>query len=146
MPSNKRHARLAGLLYLVVVVTGFFSLAYVPAQTLVSGDAAATLSRITASEFLFRLGIAAGFLCYAAFLLLPFPLYRLLSPVHRGAALLMAAFVLASVPISLIALTHKLDILSILQEGGRLRALGGDQVQAQVMLSLEAYRNGVLVS
>lgn len=146
MSSNKSQARLAGLLYLVVVATGFFSLAYVPAQTLVPGDAAATLSRIAATESMFRLGIAAGFLCYAAFLLLPYPLYRLLSPVHRGAARLMAAFVLVGVPISLLALTHKLDVLSILGEGGRLRGLGGDQLQAQVMLSLEAYRNGVLVS
>lgn len=146
MPSNKTQARIAGLLYLAVVLTGFFSLAYVPSQTQVPGDAAAILARIQASEPLFRLGIAAGFVCYTAFLLLPFPLYRLLSPIHKGAALLMAVFVLAGTPISFLSLTHKLDILSLLGEGGRLRALSGDQLQTQAMLSLEAYRNGVLVS
>ncbi|WLT29965.1 DUF4386 domain-containing protein [Geothrix sp. PMB-07] len=146
MPSNMTHARMAGLLYLVVVLTGFFSLAYVPSQTLVPGDAAGTLNRIASSESLFRLGIAAGFLCYLAFLLLPFPLYRLLSPVHNGAALLMVAFVLVSTPISFLTLTHKLNIVSFLGEGGRLGTLRGEQLQTQVMLSLEAYRNGVLLA
>ena len=40
--SLKKTARLAGLLYLIWVVTGIYGILYVPSHTLVRGDAAAT--------------------------------------------------------------------------------------------------------
>ena len=140
---NKRIARAAGLLYLIVVVTGIFSLAYVPSQITVPGDTAATVGNIVASEALFRLGIAASVICYTAFLLLPFVLYKLLSPVGKGVAALMAAFAVVSVPISFVNLLNKFDILSLLNGASYLQA---EQLHAQVMLSLAAYSNGILVS
>lgn len=89
LPHPRTTARIAGLLYLIVVLAGIFSIAYVPSQTQVAGDAAATVAKITANEGLFRLGIAAGLVCYLAFLLLPLALYRLLAPHGRTAATLM---------------------------------------------------------
>lgn len=142
---QKASARTAGWLYLIVVVTGFFSLAYVPSQLTVPGNAAATVSRIVASESLFRCGIVAGLICYTAFLLLPFALYRLLSPVNRNVAVLMVAFAVASVPISFLNTLNKLDILSLLSGADYLQALTADQLQAQVMLKLASYGNGLLV-
>lgn len=144
--ANGRLARTAGLLYLIVVATGIFSLAYVPSQTVVPGDAAATVGSITASMPLFRLGIVAGFMCYLAFLLLPLVLYKLLSPVGKNAAALMVAFAVVSVPISFVNLLNKLDILSLLSDADHLRVFTTEQLQAQVMLSLDAFRNGILVS
>lgn len=146
MGSNRKTARVAGLLYLIVVVTGFFSLMYVPSRINVKGDAAATVGNIVASESLFRLGIVAGFLCYTAFLVLPLVLYKLLKPVGGNAAALMVAFVVASVPISFVSLLHKLDVLSLLSGADYLQALTNDQLHAEVMLSLAAYSNGVLAS
>lgn len=143
---NKRTARTAGLLYFIVVVTGIFSLAYVPSQITVQGDAAATVRNIVASESLFRLGIAASVICYTAFLLLPFILYRLLSPVGKSVAVLMVAFAVVSVPISFVNLLNKFDVLSLLSGAGYLQALTTEQLHAQVMLSLAAYSDGILVS
>jgi hypothetical protein len=70
--SSTQTARLAGLLYLFVVLAGIFSLAYVPSKLIDWADAATTYRNIQASETLFRLGIVAGIICYTAFLLLPF--------------------------------------------------------------------------
>lgn len=145
-PSNRAMARTAGLLYLVVVLMGIVSLAYVPSQTTVPGDPAATVARLLATQPLFRLGIAAGAVCYVAFLLLPFALYRLLAPVHRPAAMLMVALAVTSVPLSFINLGHKLDVLTLLSGADYLQALTPAQVQAQVMLSLAAYSNGLLLT
>lgn len=39
MHSNAKAARIAGLLYLVVSIPGFFSLMYIPSHFIVSGDA-----------------------------------------------------------------------------------------------------------
>lgn len=143
---NKTTARIAGLLYLIVVLTGIFSLAYVPSQITVPGDAVATVRNIESSQQLFRLGIVAGLVCYTAFLLLPFALYRLLSPFGKSAAVLMVAFVVVSVPISFVNQLNKFDVLSLLGGAEYLKVFTAEQLQAQVMLSLDAYRNGMLVS
>jgi hypothetical protein len=42
MNSTKQTARIAGVLYLVNGVTGFFGIIYVPSKLMVSGSAAAT--------------------------------------------------------------------------------------------------------
>lgn len=146
MNTNAKLARTAGLLYLIVVVAGIFSLAYVPSHTVVPGDAAATWAKIASSETLFRLGIVASCVCYVAFLLLPLALHRLLSPVSRNAAALMVAFAVVSVPISFANLSHKFEVLTLLGGADYLRAFGAEQLQAQAMLSLDAYNKGILVS
>lgn len=104
--------RLAGALYLVVVVTGMFCLGYVPSQT---GD---SLADAAAHADLFRAGIAAFLVMQVAFLLLPLALYRVLADVDRGAAVLMVAFAAVSVPIGLAALTHQWQALALLPETG----------------------------
>ncbi len=45
MSSTKKTARIAGLLYLVNGVTGFFSIIYIPNKLIVSGNAAATANK-----------------------------------------------------------------------------------------------------
>lgn len=142
---NNKTARTAGLLYLIVVVAGIFSLAYVPSQITVRGDVSATVNNVIAFEPLFRLGIVAGLIGYAAFLLLPFALYKLLSPVGKSAAILMVAFAVVSVPIAFGNELNKLDILSLLNRADDIRAFTTDQLHAHVRLSLDAYNNGLLV-
>lgn len=139
------NARVAGLLYLVTVVTGMFYLGYVPSQLAPHGDAAAKVASILHSETLFRLGIAAELVCNAAFLLLPLALYRLLGGTGRTAAVLMVAFATASVPVAFANLVHRLDVLSLLGDANHLRAFTEAQLHAQVMLQLDAYRHGLLV-
>ena len=73
-----RRTRIAGWLYLIVVVTGVFSLAYVPGQVFVSGDAHATATNIAAREALFRWGIFGFVLEQFAFLALALELHRVL--------------------------------------------------------------------
>ena len=145
MQSNGRHARIAGLLYFIVVATGIFSLAYVPSQ-IDAGDAATTVRNIVAHESLFRLGIVSSLVCYTAFLLLPLALYRLLSAHGRQAAVLMVALAAASVPFSFANIVHRLDVLALLGDAHYLRVFSSEQLQAQVVLSLQSYRHGILVS
>lgn len=146
MQSNKRTARIAGLLYLIVVLAGIFSLAYVPSQIDAAGDAAATVRNLIAHESLFRLGIVAGLVCYTAFLLLPLALYRLLSPYGRQPAVLMVAFAVVSVPIAFLATLNKFVVLSLLSGADYLRIFSAEELQARVMLSLDAYGDGLLVT
>lgn len=58
----RREARIAGLWYLLFVLSGFFALMYVPGKLVVRGNPAATADNIASHELLFRLGIAAELL------------------------------------------------------------------------------------
>ncbi|MDQ6477961.1 DUF4386 domain-containing protein [Dyadobacter sp. LHD-138] len=142
MNSNKNTARIAGLLYLVVVMTGIFNLAYVPGQLIVWEDAAATFNNISSSETLFRLGILSAVICYVFFLFLPLALYKLLSPVNKNHALAMVILAVVSVPISLVNLLNKYEILNLISRADYLKIFGTEQLQTQVLLHLHAYNNG----
>lgn len=143
MDSNKKIARIAGLLYLVVVIAGGFSLMYVPGKLTVAGNGAATVSNIIASETLFRLGIFAGVVCYTAFLLLPIVLYKLLKPVNKTHAVLMVALALVSVPMSFINLLNKFAVLTLISKAPYLSVFKADELQAQVLMHLGFYNNGI---
>lgn len=105
----QRDARMAGMLYLIVVATGMFCLAWVPARVGEGIEAA------IAHTDTFRAGIAAFLLMQIAFLLLPLALYRLLADVDRTTAITMVALATVSVPIGLVAVGHRLEALSLLQ-------------------------------
>jgi Domain of unknown function (DUF4386) len=143
MESPKKTARIAGALYLVVVLTGMFALLYVPSKLIVWTDATATFNNIKNSETLFRLGIYAGILCYTAFLLLPLVLYTLFQHINKTHAIAMVALALTSVPISLFNLTHKLAVLTLISKPDLFSAT---DLPKQVLLQLEYYNNGIDVA
>ena len=116
--TDKEMGRLAGVAYLVVVLMGIFSLLYVPSQLIVMSDPEGTLAAIVASETLFRLGVAAGFVCYAAFLVLPFLLYAVLAPYGRVAAALMVGLAAVSVPLSFLAVCEQLAVARLVGDNG----------------------------
>lgn len=144
MTSNDKLARLAGLLYLILLPTT--GPAYFSGRLAVAGDAAAALANLEAGRALFELIIFVGAVGFVDFLVLGLVLFRLFSPVSKGAASLMLAFVAASVPLALAALARRIDVLSLLDGAQDLPALGGDQLQAQVMLTLHSANNLMLVS
>jgi hypothetical protein len=83
-------ARLAGALYLVLMVCGPFGMMYVPSVIVVPGDAAETASRLVASEGLFRLGILSDTVVFLTEVGLTAILYALLAPAGRTLALAAA--------------------------------------------------------
>jgi hypothetical protein len=142
----KSQARLAGLLYLAVVATGIFSLGYVPSQVNVAEDWPATTENIVAHESLFRFGIAAFLLKQVAFLLLPLALYRVLGDAQRTAGVAMVAFAGASVPLALVALGNKLDVLSLLTDPLLAATIAPSQLQALAAQAMDAYGNGLVAT
>ena len=91
-PSPRRQARLAGLLYLIVMAAGMFTEYFVLGSVVVPGNAAATAGRILASEPLYRLGFAADMVDYAVYVVVMVILYALLKPVSRSQSLLAMVF------------------------------------------------------
>lgn len=146
MNSSKKTAKVAGFLYLLVIVFGMFALMYVRPSLIVPGDAATTAGNILASEPLFRLGVASELIMYVCFLLLPLPLYVLLKPVHKNMALLMVLFVFISIPMGMLNTLNNFAALSFLSGADYLTAFSVDHLQAQVMFFLNLYENGYLIA
>jgi Domain of unknown function (DUF4386) len=134
--------RIAGALYVVVIATGMFSLVYVPSQLQLTGDAATVVHSIISHEAMYRLGIVSWLINCVAFLSLPIAIYRLFHAVNPPAAILMVAFALMSIPISMVAVGSELDVLSL--SGGKqppVQAVSLASRQEMVMQSLTAYDN-----
>ncbi|MEZ5454772.1 MAG: DUF4386 domain-containing protein [Lysobacteraceae bacterium] len=138
--SQKRD-RLAGLLYLVVVLTGIFSLAYVPSKVSLAASPDVLLTNLANSESLFRLGIASFALEQIAFLLLPLVLYGYFRDVNAMAATLMVLFAWIGVPLAFVALAHRMDLLAVL-DATSVDTLADTSLQhAAVSHAVSAYRN-----
>jgi Domain of unknown function (DUF4386) len=72
MHPTKKAARIAGAVYLSMVLTAPFSLIYVPSKLIVRGNAAATADNILTHETLFRLSIVGDLLGQVIFICIAF--------------------------------------------------------------------------
>lgn len=136
--------RLTGAVYLVVVLTGIFTLGYAPSHLIVKGDAAATFNAISNAMQLFRWSVVASFVCYLAFLVLPVLLYQLLHRHGPLVARMMVVLAITSVPITMVNLVHKVSILSILN--GKNNLIAASDEPAAIMQHLNAYNDGIFVA
>ena len=140
---NKTIARIAGFYYLLIVLTGIFSLMYVPSKLIVSDNPALTFHNIASNESLYRLGIVSGLLCYTFFLFLPLALYRLLKQVNENYAILMVLLAVISVPMFFINVQNEFTVLSLVSDSNSLKGFSAEQIQSQVLLYLDHYDNGM---
>ena len=141
--SLKKTARLAGLLYLILVITGVYSIMYVSSQIIVQGDAVTTAKNILANEFLFRTGIINDFISNTIFVLLVLVLYRLFRQVNERQAKLMVALVIVQIPAVLIMEAFNLTSL-MLFKGEILKTFELNQRQDLAMLFLKINDYGMV--
>jgi hypothetical protein len=134
--ESDKLARLAGALYLLTFpTTGAW---YGIGGTLFGGDAV-TLAGLEASRGMLELAIILGAIGHVNHLVLVVVLHRLLSPFGKVAANLMMVFLAASVPLSFVAIAREMDLLTLLDAAPELAALGGEQLQAQITLTVGGY-------
>lgn len=145
MESNRKIARIAGLIYIGVVLNGLFSLMYVPSQLFASDNASITFQNIVSSESLFRFRIVSGLLCYGFFLFLPLQLYKLFKPVNENYAKLMVLLAVVAVPMYFINVQNEFTVLSLISASNHGYGFSHEQIQSQVLLYLEQYDNGMRV-
>ena len=89
-PDSRTYARLTGALYLLIAVAGGFSIAFVPSQLQVAGDAAATFDNILARRGLFHLGIAGDVVMMVAEIMVTAMLFHMFERVNRTLSLAAA--------------------------------------------------------
>ncbi len=146
MSSIKNKARLAGWLYLLTSIVGFFAMGYVPGKLIVDGNAAATAANIAGSETLFRLGIAGNLIGQAGFISVALALYELLKSVERRLATLMVILIVVSVPIAFLNEVNSIAAVMLVRGADFLSAIDKPQREALAMLFLNLHNRGFTVA
>ena len=144
--SLQKTARLAGVLYLIWVVTGLYGLLYVPSHTIVLGDATATSKKILSNEFLFRTNIINDIISSAIWVFLALILYRLFKQVNERQARLLVALVIVQIPVAFIVEAFNITSLMIFKDE-ILKTLELSQRQdfAMLFLKINDYVTMILV-
>ena len=141
MIPNKKTARLAGFLWLLMFVFGPIA-QIIRDKLFVSGDMGVTASNIMAHEFLFRLGFVSDLIMMIIYMLLSLVLYKLLSTVNKDLSILMVIFVIIGTSINMSNLLNEFAALQLLSGAEYLSVLNDAQLQAQAMLAYDLYLHG----
>lgn len=113
----RQQGRFAGLIYLGVVLSGVFALAYAQPRLFSGEDEAAIAAAISTERGLLWASNVAFVVMCAFFLALPFALARFLAPHGPIAARLMIVFVAASIPFSLLAIAQHIELALLAGRG-----------------------------
>jgi hypothetical protein len=144
-PTDKA-ARVAGALYLALVITGIFCLMYVPEKLIVRGNASATAGNIVAHETLFRVGIVVELLSTVIFILVVMALYGLLSSVSVFQASYMAVLALVSSAVAFLNVLNSIAALTLFRGTEFLSVMEKPQRDALGMLFLRLHGQGSVIN
>ena len=140
--SQSKAARIAGIGYLAIIILGIFAEFFVRTSLIVPGDASATANNISASMFLFQIGIASDLIMLAFDILVAWALYVLLRPVNRDIALLATWLRLIHATVYGAVLLVLFFVHLLLSGADYLTAIGTDQLHALVLLLLNGHSYG----
>src|SRR5262245_16374791 len=142
----KKTARLAGVLYLLVVLRGPFVLLYVPGKLFVPGDATATAANIAAHQTLVRAHIVVSIVCELLFIAVVCVLYRLLKGVDAQLAALMVITILIDTPLAFLGVANEVGALAFVVNPEFLSVVDKPQRDALATLLINFDQKGTLVS
>lgn len=138
------NARMAGALWLVVIVIGALDVTTSPIS--LSADAAATAHSILSFEFRYRLGVLAEFFAGAIYLGVTVLLYRLLKPVSRNLSLFGALCGVIGLAVGAALTAPDLGVVALLRNAQAPSAGDTSQLQTIAVSSIRIFSMGFTVS
>lgn len=144
--TTRRLARLAGLLYLVVLVTGAPPELLVRVPIAAEEGSAAIAAAIRDGADLFRLAAFSDLMNMVAFLGVALVLYGLLRRVHAGAARAMLVFNAVSVAVMALNTVNHLAAWWFATQDGVRASLGAESADAMAATFLELHGIGFSVA
>lgn len=135
----KACARLAGVLYLIIIVIGVLGESVIRGKLVVSGDPDATARSILAAEWLWRLGVGGQDLLLLCAVGLTVLWYILLRPVNQHWALAVAFFGLVSLAVESVSALHLHAVLTPLTGSAYLKVIDPQQLHLLAYQSIVAH-------
>ncbi|MGR3812029.1 DUF4386 domain-containing protein [Jiulongibacter sp. NS-SX5] len=144
MKTLKSKARIAGLWYLIMGITGMLGLLYVPSQIIVPDDSYQTFNNIIENQSLFRFGILANLVCQTSFLFTALAFEDLFKEVSVYWTRLLKTLVIAGVPIAFLNALLPIASLIISTEPAVYEGLTSEAAQSMSMLFLKVNSIGTM--
>jgi hypothetical protein len=141
MNSTKKTARIAGLFWLLMALTGGFGLFYIRNYVIVPDDAAATAGSILASETLFRMAITGTLLAQIFLFFFGLTLFHLFKGADKWLATVLLTSILMCAVIGVVNQLNNFGAILILNQPYFLKAFNAEQTNALAMLFLRQGNN-----
>ena len=147
MSRERKQARVAGLLYVLMAIVAPIGLMYVPSKVFVQGNVLATAENLRTSGGIVRLGIVSELVHQIIAIFLVLALYRLFKEVDENLARQVVVLgALVSVPIVFVNVLNEIAALTLVGGAEFLQALGKTQLDALVYLFLHLHTQGIVVA
>jgi hypothetical protein len=143
--SHRLLARIAGLGYLMVIITGVFSELFVRQALRVPGNAMATFQNIQTQEMLFRWGFVADLLNFIIGLPVALIIYMLFRKTHRFLSLLALIFICIQTAIIALNLLNQLQPLLLMPSYENRLPFSTEQLAALSQVSLNMQAQGYAI-
>ncbi|MCK5217917.1 DUF4386 domain-containing protein [bacterium] len=137
--SLRQAGIVTGVAMLIMAIAATFATDLLIGRLVVPGDAVATFTNIQNAEMVFRGGLLSWLVVLICDVLVAWGLYILLKPVNQSLSLLTAWLRLVYVAMLGTAILNLVVVLSLVSGDNYLAALGADQLQAHVLLFLNAF-------
>jgi hypothetical protein len=144
--SPRTAGRIAGWGILAMALLSAFAEFYVRQRLVVADDAAATATNLMGNELLMRLGIVAFLVVIILDVVVAWALYHVFKPVDNPISGLMALSRLVFATIFAVAVVNLVTALDLLSDASSRAAFDAGQLNAQMMVSLNAFGSVWLVS
>lgn len=136
--SQNRTARIAGLLYSLMIPLAAFGVMYAPTSLVIEGNVEATIANVLANGHMFRLSILSALVVQVCHIFIVLFLYKLLKPVNRSIAGLMVIFMLTSVPIAMVNELNHYGVLFTIHNDVSVGGTLADQTKNMIVLFFSA--------
>ncbi len=140
--SLRTAAVIAGFAVLGMVICAPFAEIYVYPKLVIPGNIAVTATNIKGHQALFAAAILAYTLTCIFDLLAAWALYILLRPINAYLAMLTAWFRLVYTTITIVSILNLVTVFHLINDADNLTIFKPDELPAQVMLLLNAFRYG----
>lgn len=139
--SPQTYARVGGVLYLLIFIFAALSMG-LQSKLVVPGDAAATVSHISASLLQWRISVAAEMAMFTCDIPLAVIFYILLRPVNANLALLAAFFRFAEAVIGSAIVTLHAAPIVLLNGSAYFKSVDAQTLQSLALLAIKLYDYG----
>ncbi|WIY59214.1 DUF4386 domain-containing protein [Bacillus arachidis] len=138
---QRKSALVAGISLIIMALAAFFSYGFAHGSLVVQGYASATFNNIKSSNMLFKAEIFGWVIILITDIVIAWAFYMFLKPINKNLSLLGAWFRLIYATILGIAILNLIFVLLLSKSTDYLSLFKMDQLQAHMMLFLEAFES-----
>ena len=135
------YVKTIGLLYLIIAISGGYSIGYVPTVIMTDGNAAATAQALIDNQGLFRLGVLADIVVLLAEIIITVMLYVLFKPTSPTLSMIAAYARFSMIMVMAVNILINIMPLILLNDG----TLEREQWQNLTLTLFKAHQYGVYI-